>query len=84
MGSGTVLNADPVPGTCSSAGADTVVSRTTGRSTRWRCVDCGSPTDRPGSAGAVEVPVLLNIDHTDNGDGGALALVDPDAAATGC
>ncbi len=83
----TVLNADPVPrNLLFLAGADTIVFEEDGAGYDAAIVlDCGSP-ERTGRV-APELrkpPVLINIDHhRTNGDGGALALVDPDAAATG-
>jgi len=83
----TVLNADPVPGNLLFLpGADTVVFEDDGSKYEVAVVvDCGSP-ERTGRVGPelLKCPVLVNIDHhRTNGDGGALALVDPDAAATG-
>jgi phosphoesterase RecJ-like protein len=83
----TVLNADPVPGNLLFLpGADTVVLREDGSKYDVAVVvDCGSPE----RTGRVEPelrkpPLLVNIDHhRTNGDMGGLALVDPEAAATG-
>ena len=83
----TVLNADPVPGNLLFLpGADTVVFDADGAGYEVAVVvDCGSP-ERTGRVGAElrKCPVMVNIDHhRTNGDRGGLALVDPDAAATG-
>ena len=83
----TVLNADPVPrNLLFLAGADTVVfEEDGGRYDVAIVVDCGSP-DRTGRVEAElrKPPLLVNIDHhRTNGERGSLALVDPDAAATG-
>ena len=83
----TVLNSDPVPGNLLFLpGAGTVVFEEDGsRYDVAVVVDCGSP-DRTGRVGQElrKCPLLVNIDHhRTNGDLGDLALVDPDAAATG-
>jgi len=83
----TVLNADPVPrNLLFLAGADTVVFEEDGSGYDVAIVvDCGSP-ERTGRVAAelLKPPVMINIDHhRTNGDRGKLALVDPDAAATG-
>ncbi len=83
----TVLNADPVPGNLRFLpGAETVVSTEDGAGYDVAVVvDCGSP-ERTGRVGAElrKCPLMINIDHhRTNGDRGDLALVDPDAAATG-
>ena len=83
----TVLNADPVPGNLLFLpGADTVVFDEDGSKYDVAVVlDCGSP-ERTGRVGPElrKCPLLVNIDHhRTNGDRGELALVDPDAAATG-
>jgi phosphoesterase RecJ-like protein len=83
----TVLNADPVPANLLFLpGADTIVFEEDG--TKYDVaivVDCGSP-ERTGRIGEElrKCPLLVNIDHhRTNGDLGDLALVDPNAAATG-
>jgi phosphoesterase RecJ-like protein len=83
----TVLNADPVPANLLFLpGADTVVFAEDGSKYDVAVVvDCGSP-ERTGRVGQElrKCPLLINIDHhRTNGDLGDLALVDPDAAATG-
>ena len=83
----TVLNADPVPANLLFLpGADTVVFDEDGSKYDVAVVvDCGSP-ERTGRVGHElrKCPLLVNIDHhRTNGDMGELALVDPDAAATG-
>jgi phosphoesterase RecJ-like protein len=83
----TVLNADPVPGNLRFLpGADTVVFREDGAKYEVAVVvDCGS-IERTGRVGGelAKCPVMVNIDHhRTNGERGGLALVDPDAAATG-
>ena len=83
----TVLNADPVPANLLFLpGADTVVFTEDGSKYDVAVVlDCGSP-ERTGRVGRElrKCPLLVNIDHhRTNGDLGELALVDPDAAATG-
>ena len=83
----TVLNADPVPANLLFLpGADTVVFDGDGSKYDVAVVvDCGSP-ERTGRVGGElrKCPLLVNIDHhRSNGDLGELALVDPDAAATG-
>jgi phosphoesterase RecJ-like protein len=83
----TVLNADPVPANLLFLpGAGTVVFSEDGsRYDVAVVVDCGSP-ERTGRVGPElrKCPLLVNIDHhRSNGDLGELALVDPDAAATG-
>ena len=83
----TVLNADPVPrNLLFLAGADTVVFEEDGAGYDAAIVvDCGSP-DRTGRVEAElrKPSVLIDIDHhRTNGERGALALVDPEAAATG-
>jgi phosphoesterase RecJ-like protein len=83
----TVLNADPVPeNLLFLPGADTVVFREDGAKYEVAVVvDCGSP-ERTGRVGPElqKCPVMVNIDHhRTNGGQGGLALVDPDAAATG-
>jgi phosphoesterase RecJ-like protein len=83
----TVLNADPVPGNLLFLpGAGTVVFEEDGSKYDVAVVvDCGSP-ERTGRVGVElrKCPLLVNIDHhRTNGDRGDLALVDPDAAATG-
>jgi len=83
----TVLNADPVPGNLLFLpGAGTVVFAEDGSKYDVAVVvDCGSP-DRTGRVAQElrKCPLLVNIDHhRTNGDLGELALVDPDAAATG-
>jgi phosphoesterase RecJ-like protein len=83
----TVLNADPVPGNLLFLpGADTVLLEEDGRKYDVAVVvDCGSP-ERTGRVGPElrKCPLMVNIDHhRTNGDRGGLALVDPDAAATG-
>ena len=83
----TVLNADPVPANLLFLpGADTVVFDEDGSKYDVAVVvDCGSP-ERTGRVGHElrKCPLLVNIDHhRTNGDIGELALVDPDAAATG-
>ena len=83
----TVLNADPVPGNLLFLpGAGTVVFAEDGSKYDVAVVvDCGSP-ERTGRVGEElrKCPLLVNIDHhRTNGDPGELALVDPEAAATG-
>ncbi|MDD5761868.1 MAG: bifunctional oligoribonuclease/PAP phosphatase NrnA [bacterium] len=83
----TVLNADPVPANLLFLpGAGTVVFEEDGSKYDVAVVvDCGSP-ERTGRVGRElrKCPLLVNIDHhRTNGDLGELALVDPDAAATG-
>jgi phosphoesterase RecJ-like protein len=83
----TVLNADPVPANLLFLpGAGTVVFTEDGSKYDVAVVvDCGSP-ERTGRVGQElrKCPLLVNIDHhRTNGDLGELALVDPDAAATG-
>ncbi len=83
----TVLNSDPVPGNLLFLpGADTVVFAEDGSKYDVAIVvDCGSP-ERTGRVGQElrKCPLRINIDHhRTNGDRGDLALVDPDAAATG-
>jgi len=83
----TVLNADPVPRNLRFLpGADTVVFEADGSAYEVAVVlDCGSP-ERTGRVGAElrKCAVMINIDHhRTNGDRGGLALVDPEAAATG-
>ena len=84
----TVLNADPVPrNLLFLKGADTVVFENDGSKYDVAVVvDCGS-VNRTGSSVAEEIlkpSVRIIIDHHQtNGDSGPLALVDPDAAATG-
>jgi phosphoesterase RecJ-like protein len=83
----TVLNADPVPANLLFLpGADTVVFTEDGSKYDVAVVlDCGSP-ERTGRVGRElrKCPLLVNIDHhRTNGYLGELALVDPDAAATG-
>ena len=83
----TVLNSDPVPGNLLFLpGAGTVVFEEDGSKYGVAVVvDCGSP-ERTGRVGQElrKCPLLVNIDHhRTNGDLGDLALVDPDAAATG-
>lgn len=83
----TVLNADPVPANLLFLpGAGTVVFAEDGSKYDVAVVvDCGSP-ERTGRVGQElrKCPLLINIDHhRTNGDLGELALVDPDAAATG-
>jgi phosphoesterase RecJ-like protein len=83
----TVLNADPVPANLLFLpGAGTVVFAEDGsKYDVGVVVDCGSP-ERTGRVGQElrKCPLLINIDHhRTNGDLGDLALVDPDAAATG-
>ena len=83
----TVLNADPVPANLLFLpGADTVVFDEDGSKYDVAVVvDCGSP-ERTGRVGRElrKCPLLVNIDHhRTNGDLGGLALIDPDAAATG-
>jgi phosphoesterase RecJ-like protein len=83
----TVLNADPVPGNLLFLpGADSVVFQEDGAKYEVAVVvDCGSP-ERTGRVGPElrKCPVMVNIDHhRTNGDRGGLALVDPDAPATG-
>jgi Exopolyphosphatase-related proteins len=83
----TVLNADPVPDNLLFLpGAGTVVFADDGSKYDVAVVvDCGSP-ERTGRVGQElrKCPLLVNIDHhRTNGDLGELALVDPDAAATG-
>jgi len=83
----TVLNADPVPANLLFLpGAGTVVFAEDGSKYEVAVVvDCGSP-ERTGRVGRElrKCPLLVNIDHhRTNGDLGELALVDPDAAATG-
>lgn len=82
-----VLNADPVPENLRFLpGADTVLMEEDGSKYEVAVVvDCGSP-DRTGRVEAElrKPPLLVNIDHhRTNGVCGALALVDPDAAAAG-
>lgn len=83
----TVLNADPVPDNLLFLpGAGTVLFAEDGSKYDVAVVvDCGSP-ERTGRVGQElrKCPLLVNIDHhRTNGDLGELALVDPDAAATG-
>jgi phosphoesterase RecJ-like protein len=83
----TVLNADPVPeNLLFLPGAETVVFAEDGAGYDVAVVvDCGSP-ERTGRVGAElrKCPLRINIDHhRTNGDRGDLALVDPEAAATG-
>jgi phosphoesterase RecJ-like protein len=83
----TVLNADPVPANLLFLpGAGTVVFAEDGSKYDVAIVvDCGSP-ERTGRVGQElrKCPLLVNIDHhRTNGALGELALVDPDAAATG-
>jgi bifunctional oligoribonuclease and PAP phosphatase NrnA len=83
----TVLNADPVPANLLFLpGAGTVVFDEDGSKYDVAVVvDCGSP-ERTGRVARElrKCPLLVNIDHhRTNGDLGDLALVDPDAAATG-
>jgi phosphoesterase RecJ-like protein len=83
----TVLNADPVPANLLFLpGAGTVVFAEDGSKYDVAVVvDCGSP-ERTGRVARElrKCPQLVNIDHhRTNGDLGELALVDPDAAATG-
>jgi phosphoesterase RecJ-like protein len=83
----TVLNADPVPANLLFLpGAGTVVFTEDGSKYDVAVVvDCGSP-ERTGRVAQElrKCPLLVNIDHhRTNGDLGELALVDPDAAATG-
>lgn len=83
----TVLNADPVPANLLFLpGAGTVVFAEDGSKYDVAVVvDCGSP-ERTGRVAPElrKCPLLVNIDHhRTNGDLGELALVDPDAAATG-
>jgi bifunctional oligoribonuclease and PAP phosphatase NrnA len=83
----TVLNADPVPANLLFLpGAGTVIFAEDGSKYDVAVVvDCGSP-ERTGRVGQElrKCPLLINIDHhRTNGDLGELALVDPDAAATG-
>jgi len=83
----TVLNADPVPANLLFLpGAGTIVFEEDGSKYDVAVVvDCGSP-ERTGRIGGElrKCPLLINIDHhRTNGDRGELALVDPDAAATG-
>jgi phosphoesterase RecJ-like protein len=83
----TVLNADPVPrNLLFLAGADTVVFEEDGSGYDVAIVvDCGSPERTGRVAGELlKPPILVDIDHhRTNGGRGKLALVDPDAAATG-
>jgi phosphoesterase RecJ-like protein len=83
----TVLNSDPVPANLLFLpGADTIVFTEDGSKYDVAVIlDCGSP-ERTGRVGQElrKCPLLVNIDHhRTNGDLGELALVDPDAAATG-
>jgi len=83
----TVLNADPVPANLLFLpGTGTVVFTEDGSKYDVAVVvDCGSP-ERTGRICQElrKCPLLVNIDHhRTNGDHGELALVDPDAAATG-
>jgi phosphoesterase RecJ-like protein len=83
----TVLNADPVPANLLFLpGAGSVVFEEDGSKYDVAVVvDCGSP-ERTGRVARElqKCPLLVNIDHhRTNGDLGELALVDPDAAATG-
>ena len=83
----TVLNADPVPANLLFLpGAGTVVFEEDGSKYDVAVVvDCGA-TERTGRVAPElrKCPLLVNIDHhRTNGDLGELALVDPDAAATG-
>jgi len=83
----TVLNADPVPANLLFLpGTGTVVFTEDGSKYDVAVVlDCSSP-ERTGRVGRElrKCPLLVNIDHhRTNGDLGELALVDPDAAATG-
>ena len=83
----TVLNADPVPANLLFLpGTGTVVFTEDGSKYDVAVVvDCGSP-ERTGRIGQElrKCPLLVNIDHhRTNGDLGGLALIDPDAAATG-
>ncbi len=83
----TVLNADPIPENLMFLpGAGTVVFHEDGSKYNVAVVvDCGSPE----RTGRVEPelrkpPLMVNIDHhRTNGGMGGLALVDPEAAATG-
>lgn len=83
----TVLNADPVPRNLTFlAGADTVVFDEDGSGYDVAIVvDCSSIERTGRVAGELMKPaILVNIDHhRTNDDRGELALVDPDAAATG-
>jgi len=83
----TVLNADPVPDNLLFLpGTETIVFSEDGsKYDAAVVVDCGSP-ERTGRVAQElrKCPLLVNIDHhRTNGDLGELALVDPDAAATG-
>ena len=83
----TVLNADPVPGNLRFLpGAESVVFEADGGQYDVAVVlDCGSP-ERTGRVGPElrKCPLMINIDHhRTNGGQEGLALVDPDAAATG-
>ena len=83
----TILNADPVPrNLLFLKGSDTVVFEADGSSYNVAVVvDCGT-IDRTGKAAPemLKPPVRIIIDHHHtNEDSGPLALVDPNAAATG-